>query len=105
MLPTHYPLLYKSRSFEEDNGPLGSFRWIFDGWIWVPFDPLFWFEIPYFLLDCPLWHSDSETHIYDFRESTHSLTMAGLDMDYCMIVIEKIINPLTPKDQLGNLVK
>ena len=26
MLPTHYPLLYKSRSFEEDNGPLGSFR-------------------------------------------------------------------------------
>ena len=31
--------------------------------------------------------------------------MAGLDMDYCMIVIEKIINPLTPKDQIGNLVK
>ena len=31
--------------------------------------------------------------------------MAGLDMDYCMIVIDKIINPLTPKDQLGNLVK
>ena len=39
------------------------------------------------------------------RESTPSLTMAGLDMDYCMIVIDKIINPLTPKDQLGNLVK
>merc|ERR1719317_320322 len=31
--------------------------------------------------------------------------MAGLVMDYCMIVIDKIINPLTPKDQIGNLVK
>ena len=43
--------------------------------------------------------------IFVFRESTHSLIMAGLDMDYCMIVIDKIINPLTPKDQIGNLVK
>ena len=46
------------------------------------------------------------TKLFFFAESPPpSLTMAGLDMDYCMIVIDKIINPLTPKDQLGNLVK
>ena len=31
--------------------------------------------------------------------------MAGWDGDYAMIVIDKIINPMTPADQLGNLVK
>ena len=48
---------------------------------------------------------NKKTELLTIQRIHPSLTMAGLDMDYCMIVIDKIINPLTPKDQLGNLVK